>query len=139
MLDIKKLLTKILSTLVVHTSGNWKYIRIGGGLTVAFGKVSVSVANTISSSAYGGYRSADTTVSIPSGIFGTKPTYVYAMKNTANSLRLMNFNGQSATSLSFYTGSAESTTQTITISILCIGGVLHNLFTVNHRKVVAVC
>ena len=98
------------------TSGNWTFRKWSNGKIEAWGTDSKSVACTTSSAPYGGYRTAnEITWSIPSGIFTATPTYVFGMKNGANSFRLMNLRATSTTQLAGFFSSAASETNTVTI------------------------
>lgn len=117
-----KKIADLFRNFMVHTSGDWKYIRIGGGLTVAWASVTVTVAQTVSSAAFGGYRSADTDISIPSGIFDETPYYVLQNKRSGNSMNVVWMSANSPTLLRFITGSGEKITGDIVLSVLAIGG-----------------
>lgn len=98
------------------TSGSWKYRKWKSGKIEAWYKGSASFAVTVTSSAYGGYRSDNVSISIPSGIFTAAPGVVLT-KNSANSIDIRNANPASATQITCYGSSAESITATISFSI----------------------
>ena len=103
------------------TSGNWTFRKWSNGKIEAWGTGSQSVACTTSSAPYGGYRTAnEITWPIPSGIFTATPTYVFGMKNGANSFKLMNLRATSATQLAGYFSSAASETNTVTMNFYVV-------------------
>lgn len=125
--SMSDLLALLLHGVRVHNYGQWNAIELvnsnkdGKYTKIAWSTQKISVANTTASTAYGGYRSPNITVSMPNGLFDETPTIALGTKNSANSIRLMNVAISSKNQLAFYTSSAESVTATIDISFLVIG------------------
>lgn len=127
MLNIKKTLTKILDALkadyVVEqgTSGDWIYRKWYSGLCEAWGTETKSIACTVSSPYYGGYRTDEIQYTIPSGIFNATPTYCFGEKSVVDSLKLMNVTANSATELGVYYGSGQNMTISSTVVFYVLG------------------
>lgn len=116
--DLKAILDEILPSCAVDyvveqgTNSGWYYRKWNSGRSEAWCAYSVgSVAITISSPAYGGYRSDEMTATIPSGIFNTTPT-VIGQKHTSQGGWIANCYGKSATQVGFFYGSGSSLTIT---------------------------
>lgn len=123
MLDVKKLLAKILQCL--------------NGTCVVN---SFSKAVSLSANGYGSYTiNVNKSGYTPLGIVGLAPS-----GGGSGSARVAQFEIQSDNYIHFFVWnmSNSSVTWTIWFKVLYLknwGGVLHKRFTVNHRKVVAVC
>ena len=127
MLDLKKLLTKILQKLKAHdvdyiteqgANGSWKYRKWHSGKVEAWARWSVgTVPVTTASLPYGGYRSGALTFTIPSGIFTATP-HAVGTKTYSQGGWLTHLQATSTTSITAYIGcgtSATLTSQTIDV------------------------
>lgn len=101
------------------TEDGWIYRKWKSGICEAFGSFSGSVAVTITSPGYGGYRSDSMSLSIPSGMFDTV-THAFGTKNTATAIELRNALATTS-AVTFYFGSGASETQNLTVSFHVIG------------------
>lgn len=100
------------------TSGSWSYRKWNSGKIEAWTRWNVgTVAITTATATFGGYRSGEQTLTIPSGIFTSVP-FTVGIKTYSMGGWLVNIRGTSATSISAYYGAGASTTiqdQTIDI------------------------
>lgn len=102
------------------TNGEWRYRKWNSGFVEAwcnhdFG----NVACTISSAAYGGYRSDLKTVTVPSGIF-TRPDGCNINKSNTNALFVRSYDFSNST-IACYFSSGVSATQAATVSVYMWG------------------
>lgn len=100
------------------TNGSWKYRKWHSGKVEAWVRWNVgTVAITTASPTYGGYRSDEQTLTIPSGIFTVAP-YTVGSKTYSMGGWLSHIRASSATSITVYYGAGASTTiQNQTIDI----------------------
>ena len=92
------------------TSGSWKYRKWYSGKVEAWTRWNVgTVAITTASPTYGGYRSNEQTLTIPSGIFTDAP-FTVGSKTYSMGGWLSHIRATSATSITVYYGAGASTT-----------------------------
>lgn len=128
MLNVKKLLVKILTTIrdqdvIISqtTSGIWTYRKWKSGIIECWGEQSwTNVACT--TSAGGGYRSGDVTVALPTNLFATIESCQATMKGSGGSgytmaLRTM-CTATTVTQMFWNTSSATKTTVTVDYYII---------------------
>lgn len=93
-----------------ETNGSWKYRKWHSGKVEAWTRWDVgTVAITTASPTFGGYRSAEQTLTIPSGIFTSAP-FTVGTKTYSMGGWLAHMRGASATSITAYYGAGASTT-----------------------------
>lgn len=117
---VLKHLIEMAKDLTVNQIDDWNYIRLGT-VTVAWAKKSIKVANTVQSAAFGGYRSNDNNVAIPSGLFSETPQYAWINKQSDGSLKVVNTIIDNNIKFHFTTASGENITRTDTYNFLIIG------------------
>ncbi len=92
------------------TNGSWKYRKWHSGKVEAWTRWNVgTVAITTASPTFGGYRSGELTLTIPSGIFTSAP-FTVAEKTYSMGGWLSHIRASSATSITAYYGAGASTT-----------------------------
>ena len=104
------------------TSGNWRYKKFSSGQSEAWytGTVSIST-NTAWGSMY--FSGDPTQISIPTGIFNSRPTVNINVGNNSYMLGASTLTGTSANNVSFYIYNSRqiSTNFTIYVDIHCSG------------------
>lgn len=91
------------------TSGIWTYRKWSSGIAECWGRYSGSIAVNVAAAAYGGYRSAQITVPLPSGFFTAAPR-VTGTFTSAQGIWLNNMAGTTASNVLFYLSSGTSYT-----------------------------
>lgn len=103
------------------TSGIWTYRKWHSGIAECWGNYTASMAVNVSSAAYGGYRSNEISVNLPSGLFEAWPNTNITFASS-NGIWVNNMQPTSATKVGFFLscGSSQSAASR-TVSIQCIG------------------
>lgn len=103
------------------TSGIWTYRKWHSGIAECWGNYTASMAVNVSSAAYGGYRSNEISVNLPSGLFTAWPNTNITFASSGG-IWVNNMQPTSATKVGFFLscGSSQSAASR-TVSIQCIG------------------
>lgn len=108
--DIYPQATKMADFVVEQgTSGIWTYRKWNSGIAECWGRYSGSIAVNVAAAAYGGYRSNQITVPLPSGLFTAAPRVVGTF-TSAQGIWLNNMAGTTASNVLFYLSSGTSYT-----------------------------
>lgn len=89
------------------TSGIWTYRKWHSGIAECWGNLTSSMAITTSSAGYGGYRSTQFTLNLPSGLFAAVPTTTATMASSQG-IWVNNVADTSASSVKFLLSSGVS-------------------------------
>lgn len=120
MLDIKKLLTKILDALKVDyiveegTDNNWIYRKWHSGAVEAW-RYSLNLGSQTGSVWVSPIRYKDVTITFPNGLFSTTPIVIAS--SATNQWWVADVNGTSTTSASARFCTLASSSQTITATV----------------------
>ena len=89
------------------TSGIWTYRKWASGIAECWGRYSASMAINTATTGYGGYRSGQFTLALPSGLFNARPI-VTATASSSQGFWVNNLADTSATAVKFYLSSSSS-------------------------------
>jgi len=104
------------------TSGNWRYKKFRSGQSEAWYKGTVNIStNTAWGSMY--FSGDPTQISIPTGVFNSRPTVNITVGNNSYMLGASTLTGTSANNVSFYIYNSRqiSSSFTVNVDIHCIG------------------
>lgn len=103
-------------------SGNWKYKKFSSGRSEAWYKGTVNIStNTAWGSMY--FSGDPTQISIPTGVFNSRPTVNITVGNNSYMMGASTLTGTSANTVSFYIYNSRqvSSSFTVNVDIHCIG------------------
>lgn len=125
MLDVKKLLTKILNTIKTDyiveegTSGSWTYRKWNSGIAECWGVANLST--TISSTWGSAYLSPAQTTQYPSGLFIAVPCVQLTNASYYIAIPLGSTHTKDAISYQLFRGASVSSSQTYSVQIYAKG------------------
>lgn len=103
------------------TSGIWTWRKWASGIAECWGNYTASMAVNVSGAAYGGYRSNEISVNLPSGLFAAWPTTNVTFASSQG-IWVNNIAPTNANKVGFYLSCGMSAAAANrTVSIQCIG------------------